>query len=274
MLVGLHACALAAALRPIITTWPALGTHARIGPVVFLEQQPGASSTLVEQQAAEIAELRRMVEALQRDVEDQQVALGGGATDEGLVPLQSKPAAKLPVYKLYDNKYKLPKGFDAAPIERLIARRVRARLKKHYSEADRLQKRILRMGVILDDRRRTWSLRPRWQEMQERVVREDDQNGRQKQMLQQELEERIKFLFQYWDEDGNGLIDRAEFRLAMQVLAIPGTAEDYDKTFDTWDADGNGGLNFKEIRQALLDLQKALPQVVESAHLTVSILSE
>jgi len=93
-------------------------------------------------------------------------------------------------------------------------------------------------------------------------------------MLQQQLEERIRTLFDYWDSDSNGLIDRDEFRLVMQVLAIPGTKTEYDSTFDRWDRDGNGGLNYKEVRSALIDLQQAHPELMDSAALTVALLNE
>jgi len=68
---------------------------------------------------------------------------------------------------------RLPTGFDAAPVEALIAKRARARLRKHYSEADRLQRRILRMGVKLDDRRRTWSVVKGWKKMQQSLREEE-----------------------------------------------------------------------------------------------------
>jgi hypothetical protein len=110
-------------------------------------------------------------------------------------------------------------------VERLIARRASAKASRKFSEADRLQRRILRMGVRLDDRQRTWSVVPTWQQMQDELREADEQNGRLQQVLQQQLEERIRTLFEYWDSDGNGLIDRAEFRLVMQVLAIPPLSE-------------------------------------------------
>ena len=59
-----------------------------------------------------------------------------------------------------------PADFPSGLIEALVERRTKARLKKHYAEADRLQKRIQRMGVRLDDRRRTWSVVKGWKKMQ------------------------------------------------------------------------------------------------------------
>jgi len=224
---------------------------------------------LVVQQAKEIASLRRQLEQLQGERDDQQSART--PKRRGRPPKRAPGTPRTPVYKLYG---KLTEGFDAAPIERLIARRVVARLKKHYSEADRLQSRILRMGVKLDDRLRTWSLRRGWKESQEALAAEDAQMGRQQQRLQAEVEEMVKRLFHYWDQDGNGLIDRTEFRLALQILNVPdSSAASYDETFDAWDTDGNGGLNFKEIRSALLELQRAHgPEVLSGADQTAYFL--
>ena len=129
------------------------------------------------------------------------------------------------------------------------------------------------MGVRLDDRRRTWSLQYGWEEKQASLKAEDEQSWREQQKLQAELDKSINEMFAYWDRDGNGLIDRAEFRLVMQVLAIPGSDADHDATFDKWDVDGSGALNFKEIRAALTALQKAQPGVMESARVTVELLS-
>ena len=227
------------------------------------------TSSIVEQQANEIAELRRQVAALQADKNDRPIAMQGKRKPRPRNP--SKSPAKGPMYRLHGE---LPSGFDAGPIEQLIERRVSARLKKHFSEADRLQTRVQRMGVKLDDRRRTWSLEPNWHEKQAELAEADEIVGRQQQVLQHEVEKRIKQMFAYWDEDGNGLIDRKEFRLAMQILAIPGGPKKYDATFDAWDSDGNGGLNFKEIRQALLDLQFEQPELLDAAHETVVLLSE
>jgi len=227
---------------------------------------------IVVQQAAQIAELRAAVEEMQKERAELRAA---GVVDDFLNSLDQKgkevsdaarvPAAtsrppkrssamKAPVYKLFG---KLPADFDGRPsVERLIERRVSARLKKHYGEADRLQRRLLRMGVKLDDRRKTWSLRPGWEAMQASLSEEDQQSWRQQQLLQSDLEMRIKKLFLLFDEDGNGLIDCDEFRITMDILAIPGSREEHDKLFDEWDADGSGGINLKEIRQALIAAHK------------------
>jgi len=240
---------------------------ARSSNLLCLSADAGNLEDLVSEQAEQIAELRRMVEDLQR---------GGDGSKESAAeaPVDASPpmkpitpprrpipgkTKKAPTYSLYGS---LPPDFEFRPmVEQLISRRVSARLKRHYSEADRLQKRILRMGVRLDDRRKTWSLQRDWKARLAAVQEEDQQSWRQQQELQRQLEQRIRKLFEYWDQDGNGLIDRGEFKLAMRVLAIEGTDAEHDAVFDAWDADGNGGLNFREIRMALVSMQKAGAEV-------------
>jgi len=84
---------------------------------------------------------------------------------------------------------RLPQGFDPVPVEALIAKRARARLRMHYSEADRLQRRIQRLGVKLDDRRRTWSVIKGWKKMQEELELEEEQSRRLKQQQQQQQQQ-------------------------------------------------------------------------------------
>jgi len=274
-------CVAATAMQPLGMSRAMNLRHPR---VVCQQKAPSQElAAVVAQQAAEIAALRSMVEELKCERQDQQLALGdtppkrdppSPSPPSPPPPKRAGPRGESSTPVEYTLRGSLPPDFDSAPIERLIARRVAARGKKYFSEADRVQKRILRMGVTLDDRGRTWSLRRDWKKRQAALEQEDEQNGRQQQLLKHELEGRIRFLFRYWDADGNGLIDRSEFRLAMQVLATPDSAIDYDATFDRWDADGNGGLNFKEVRLALLELQKEHPQLLEDAHLTASLLSE
>ena len=148
-------------------------------------------------------------------------------------------ASKVPVYKPFG---RIPADFDAATVERLIARRVQARLKRHYNEADRLQQRVLRLGVRralhasgdllqqelgrpghgcvlsrLDDRRRTWSVQKGWARRRDAVAAADAASVRRQHELESEVEQRIRQLFSFWDADGSGRLDRSEFRLVLQV---------------------------------------------------------
>lgn len=246
----------------------------------------------IERLGAEIASLRAQVADLQRERDDllssaspmrpateltapmerkgprsRRRPSGRAGSDSRIDWKRPKPI----VYRLYGE---LPAGYDATPVERLLAKRVVARMKKRYSEADRLQRRVMRMGVRIDDRRRTWSLQPNWQEAQAKLKADDDRVPAEQQRLQREVDQRIRRFFDFMDADNNGKIDRGEFRLAMQVLAIPGGRLEYDATFDRWDHDGNGGLDFDEIRQALTELEARHPEAVSSAHDTVAILDK
>jgi len=50
----------------------------------------------------------------------------------------------------------LPEGFDAAPVEALLARRVDAKKARDFETADALQKEVLALGVYLNDDARSW----------------------------------------------------------------------------------------------------------------------
>jgi len=52
----------------------------------------------------------------------------------------------------------LPDGFDIETTRHLVNARVRAKAARDYQEADRLQAKLIQMGVRLDDRWRTWSV--------------------------------------------------------------------------------------------------------------------
>ena len=61
---------------------------------------------------------------------------------------------------------------------------------------------------------------------------------------------RVVDLFRDWDEDGNGLIDRKEFRKAIVILvSMAGDAA--DRLFDLWDIDKSGSLEYNELNQLL-----------------------
>jgi len=58
----------------------------------------------------------------------------------------------------YSLKGSLTAGFDAAPVEALLAKRVEAKLAKDYATADELQAQVVALGVYLNDRERWWSV--------------------------------------------------------------------------------------------------------------------
>ena len=56
-------------------------------------------------------------------------------------------------------------------------------------------------------------------------------------------------LFTRWDEDGNGLIDKREFRAAVAALGLQYEEAIVDAVFDCYDADGSGSMSYTEFVQ-------------------------
>lgn len=69
----------------------------------------------------------------------------------------------------------------------------------------------------------------------------------------------MALLFQYWDKDGSGLLDRQEFERALRTLCdrqgVPLSSAVFDALWHEFDADGSGSISYEEwIRFALSDL--------------------
>ena len=62
---------------------------------------------------------------------------------------------------------------------------------------------------------------------------------------------RVIDLFRDWDDDGNGRVDKKEFRKAMRALGLDVPRKDVDGLFDTFDPDGGGSIDYKELNKAL-----------------------
>ena len=62
---------------------------------------------------------------------------------------------------------------------------------------------------------------------------------------------RVIDLFRAWDEDGNGVVSRKEFRKAMPLLGLQVPRPAVDALFDSWDPDGSGELSLRELSQRL-----------------------
>ena len=63
---------------------------------------------------------------------------------------------------------------------------------------------------------------------------------------------RVIELFERWDEDGNGLISRAEFRRGAYELGyVNNTPVEIDNLFDVFDVDGSGAISFQELHDML-----------------------
>ena len=58
-------------------------------------------------------------------------------------------------------------------------------------------------------------------------------------------------LFREWDEDGNGAIDKKEFRKAVAGLGYDAKKKDMDAAFDALDDTGDGFIEYGELKAAL-----------------------
>ena len=66
---------------------------------------------------------------------------------------------------------------------------------------------------------------------------------------------KLAIKFKQWDENGDGGVDKAEFRKAVPQMGIPMMAnipaEDIDALFDSLDVDGGGTISYKELKKLL-----------------------
>ena len=62
---------------------------------------------------------------------------------------------------------------------------------------------------------------------------------------------RVIDLFRDWDDDGNGKVDKKEFRKAMKALGLDVPRKDVDGLFDTFDPDSGGSIDYGELNKAL-----------------------
>ena len=62
---------------------------------------------------------------------------------------------------------------------------------------------------------------------------------------------RVINVFREWDEDGDGMVSRKEFRKAMPLLGLQVPRPEVDALFDSWDPDGSGELSLRELSQRL-----------------------
>jgi Ca2+-binding EF-hand superfamily protein/predicted esterase len=58
-------------------------------------------------------------------------------------------------------------------------------------------------------------------------------------------------LFREWDDDGNGALDRKEWRKGIAALGYDAPKKDIDAIFDSMNEDGNGFVEFEELKTAL-----------------------
>ena len=86
----------------------------------------------------------------------------------------------------------------------------------------------------------------------------EDRSKEHKGKLRESLLNNAKKLsskFREWDIDGDGFVDKDEFRAAIPKMGIPMMAHipqaDIDELFDTLDVDGSGAISYKELKTLL-----------------------
>ena len=62
---------------------------------------------------------------------------------------------------------------------------------------------------------------------------------------------RVMELFRDWDVDGNGTINKKEFRKAMNAIGVKVAVKELDALFESFDLDGGGLLEAKELGKVL-----------------------
>ena len=91
---------------------------------------------------------------------------------------------------------------------------------------------------------------------EEQVKRREEQRGKLREALLNKSRQLGK-MFREMDENGDGGVDKAEFRKAVPLLGIPMMKsmpmEDIDDLFDDLDVDGSGTISYKELKKLLLN---------------------
>ncbi len=63
--------------------------------------------------------------------------------------------------------------------------------------------------------------------------------------------ERVREAFLTWDSDGDGGMNKSEFRHAVQVLGLRAAPEEVDALFNDIDTNSDGTLSFRELHRAI-----------------------
>ena len=65
-------------------------------------------------------------------------------------------------------------------------------------------------------------------------------------------EDQIKEIFDTFDVDGNGSVDKSEIKEICRLLKIDTDEQEIDELIIQLDKDGNGKIEFKEFKTAVL----------------------
>jgi len=69
--------------------------------------------------------------------------------------------------------------------------------------------------------------------------------------------ERLRTLFEMWDEDASGTISAKEFRSALKTLGFRASDAHMNALFDKLDKDKSGQLDYKEMLKAIEGSRKS-----------------
>lgn len=83
------------------------------------------------------------------------------------------------------------------------------------------------------------------------------------------LQTAIQKAFERFDEDGNGAIDREEFRIAMFGLGLRRSSAEYDELYREYDRNGDGEIDvdeFGEMVRMLMEKNKVVEHTLVDNH--------
>ena len=86
------------------------------------------------------------------------------------------------------------------------------------------------------------------------LLKLDDSSGPVIEQLREALSKsftRVIDLFKDWDDDGNGMVNKTEFRRVLPMLGLKVERDVAEQLFESFDADGSGEIDYKELHHHL-----------------------
>ena len=82
---------------------------------------------------------------------------------------------------------------------------------------------------------------------------------------------RVIDLFRKWDIDGDGTVDKKEFRAGLEHLGFGALASHAETLFDTFDENSSGTISFKELHRVLRKVKPEAAKVKVQGDGAVSV---